>query len=69
VVTGVSAALAAVLAAAALYFAWRAGRDLTHDRRDTFELQIFREMLPLLDQPVLAWPPQWTTTSLRTLRT
>lgn len=27
-VTGVSAALAAVLAAAALYFAWRAGRDL-----------------------------------------
>jgi hypothetical protein len=67
-VTGISAAGAALLAAAALYFAWKAGRDLTHDRRDTFELQIFREMLPLFDQQYVYWPPPWGP-ALTTLRT
>lgn len=44
-----SAAVAAVLAGIALYFAWRAGRDLVHDRRDTFELSVLREIFDIVN--------------------
>lgn len=55
-----SAAAAAVFAIAALFFAIKAGRDLVHDRRDTFEIGILREMLAYLDMPDEATAqPSW----------
>jgi hypothetical protein len=44
-----STAGATILALAALTFAVKAGRDLIHDRRDTFELQILRELYDAVD--------------------
>jgi hypothetical protein len=62
-----SAAVAAVLALGALYFAVKAGRDLVHDRRDTFEIGILREMLSYLDEGLGLYWPQFSTSKFSTL--
>lgn len=46
----ISAAVAAVGAIVALIFAIKAGRDLTHDRSDTFELQVLRDLYEIVSQ-------------------